>query len=162
MFNGWSSGIWPKYTQHIKASKINGLLRGFGISCSRPMAVQNKTGKQKHCRFQKGFRSWNSFFSWTNELTKNFLNDYLNANFPIHNLTGIIIPKQCCKNRNLFLKTEKHSLFYQVKYSTLAPGLITLSDHVENLKKNSINLGSITIFFLSHGYLHIRWISLIG
>ncbi|XP_034317795.2 integrin alpha-9 [Magallana gigas] len=43
VFNGWSSGIWPKYTQHIKASKINGLLRGFGISCSRPMAVQNKT-----------------------------------------------------------------------------------------------------------------------
>lgn len=72
VFNGWSSGIWPKYTQHIKASKINGLLRGFGISCSRPMAVQNKTGKQKHCRIQKGFRSWNSFFSWTNELIKNF------------------------------------------------------------------------------------------
>lgn len=131
MFNGWSSGIWPKYTQHIKASKINGLLRGFGISCSRPMAVQNKTGKQKHCRIQKGFRSWNSFFSWTNELIKT-LNDYLNANFPIHNLTAIIIPKQCCKNRNLFLKTEKHSFFYQVKYSTLAPGLIALSDHVEN------------------------------
>lgn len=54
MFNGWSSGIWPKYTQHIKASKINGLLRGFGMSCSRPMAVQNKTGKQNVAGSRRG------------------------------------------------------------------------------------------------------------
>lgn len=44
VFNGHRSGIWSEFTQHVQARHVNMLLRGFGVSFSRPMSIENKTG----------------------------------------------------------------------------------------------------------------------
>nr|XP_022310749.1 integrin alpha-8-like isoform X1 [Crassostrea virginica] len=43
VFNGHRSGIWSEFTQHVQARNVNMLLRGFGVSFSRPMSIENKT-----------------------------------------------------------------------------------------------------------------------
>ncbi|XP_062567779.1 integrin alpha-4-like [Saccostrea cucullata] len=41
IFNGFISGIWPVYTQHIKSRDLQKSIKGFGISFSRPEKIDN-------------------------------------------------------------------------------------------------------------------------
>jgi hypothetical protein len=53
VFNGHKSGIWPTFSQHIKAMHLHKSLKGFGISFSRPLEMhlhgKKKSGNSFNC-----------------------------------------------------------------------------------------------------------------